>query len=164
MVDLSRQRHRTARLLDLGPRPSGHRNHRGDPLYRICNILRAGRECATAGQQTRQHTAFAAHGHPSSAEATYQCAQDTTAMFHKDCLAQGKRLAAGVIGAQPTCTFPESVRLGRALRTWRTTILIYLATDRSSNSGVEAVNGIIELGRRITHGCRVLERTDAACC
>lgn len=43
-------------------------------------------------------------------------------------------------------------RLGRNLKQWRGAFLAYRATDRSSNDGTEAVNGLIELVRRIARG------------
>ncbi|WP_143180550.1 transposase, partial [Bowdeniella nasicola] len=40
---------------------------------------------------------------------------------------------------------------------WQKTILAYFDTDGASNGGTEAVNGLIELGRRIARGFRNLE-------
>ncbi|MCH7998694.1 MAG: transposase, partial [Chloroflexi bacterium] len=82
------------------------------------------------------------------------CAQDVRDMFHQDSLSQGKRLAIRVMEALPTCPIPEIARLGRTLRKWKTTILAYFDTDGASNGGTEAVNGLIELGRRIARGFR----------
>nr|BFF06947.1 hypothetical protein GCM10023233_19160 [Brevibacterium otitidis] len=73
-------------------------------------------------------------------------------MFHQDTHAQGRRLATRVIEALPTCPIPEIARLGRTLRKWKTTILAYFDTDGANNGGTEAVNGLIELGRRIARG------------
>lgn len=62
-----------------------------------------------------------------------------------------------VIEALPTCPIPEIARLGRTLRKWKTTILAYFDTNGASNGGTEAVNGLIELGRRIARGFRNFE-------
>lgn len=53
----------------------GHRGPKGDPLYGICNLLRAGRDRLTSRQQKRQTRAFAAHPDRIAVEVAYQCAQ-----------------------------------------------------------------------------------------
>ena len=53
-----------------------------------------------------------------------------------------------------TCPVPEIARLGRTLRSWSTQFLAYFTTGRANNGGTEAVNGIIELHRRIARGFR----------
>ncbi len=72
----------------------GHRGRKGDPLYGIQTILRAGEEN------------------------------------------------------------PEIARLGRILRRWRGAFLAHFTTNRTNNGGTEAVNGIIELHRRLARGYR----------
>lgn len=52
---------------------------------------------------------------------------------------------------------PELARLGRILEEWLETLLAYSDADRSSNGGVEAVNGLIELQRCIASGFRNLK-------
>ncbi|WP_442878579.1 transposase [Brachybacterium sp. J153] len=47
--------------------------------------------------------------------------------------------------------------LGKTLRLWKTAILAYFDTDGASIGGAEAINGIIELGRRIARGFRTFE-------
>nr|WP_281414527.1 transposase [Pseudarthrobacter albicanus] len=49
---------------------------------------------------------------------------------------------------------PPPVRLGRTLHRWRNAFLAYFTTQRSSNGGTEAINGIIELHRLLTLGYR----------
>ena len=66
----------------------------------------------------------------------------------------GRRLVAEILAAFPTCPIPEIARLGRALRRWRDAFLAYFTTSRSSNGGTEAINGIIELHRRLARGYR----------
>ena len=132
----------------------GHRGRKGDPLYGIRNLLRAGRERLTERQQSRLQAAFAAHDDHVAVEVAYQCAQDVRDMFHQDTHARGRQLAAHLIEVLPTCPIPEIARLGRTLRKWKTAVLAYFDTDGASNGGTEAINGIIELGRRIARGFR----------
>ncbi|MET3812553.1 transposase [Arthrobacter sp. UYEF3] len=58
------------------------------------------------------------------------------------------------MAASHTCPIPEVARLGRVLRRWRNAFLAYFTTQRSSNGGTEAINGIIELHRRLARGYR----------
>ena len=60
----------------------------------------------------------------------------------------------------PSCPVPEIARLGRTLRAWRDQFLAYFTTGRASNGGTEAINGIIELHRRIARGFRNPATTD----
>ena len=53
-----------------------------------------------------------------------------------------------------TCPVREIARLGRTLRSWSQQFLAYFTTGRANNGGTEAVNGIIELHRRIARGFR----------
>jgi len=48
----------------------------------------------------------------------------------------------------------EIARLGRSLRVWRSEFLAYFTAGRASNGGTEAINGIIELHRRVARGFR----------
>ena len=52
----------------------------------------------------------------------------------------------------PTCPVIEIARLGRTLRQRKTAFLAYSDTGRASNGGTEAINGLIELHRRIARG------------
>ena len=54
----------------------------------------------------------------------------------------------------PSCPIPEIARLGRTLRKWKDSFLAYWTTDRSNNGGTEAINGLIELHRRLARGYR----------
>lgn len=75
-------------------------------------------------------------------------------MFHQPTPARGRRLAEQLIAMLPSCPIPEVARLGKTLRRWRPAFLAYFDTDGASNGGTEAINGIIELGRRIARGFR----------
>jgi transposase len=60
----------------------------------------------------------------------------------------------------PSCPIPEIARLGGTLRAWRDQFLAYFTTERANNGGTEAINGIIELHRRIARGFRNPTTTD----
>ena len=75
-------------------------------------------------------------------------------VFHQDTPAQGRRLATHLIKSLPTCPIPEIARLGRTLRKWKDAFLAYFDTGGASNGPTEAINGIIELGRRTARGYR----------
>ena len=51
----------------------------------------------------------------------------------------------------PSCPIPEIARLGRTLRTWKEAFLAYFDTG-ATNGGTEAINGLIELHRRVARG------------
>lgn len=78
-------------------------------------------------------------------------------VFHQPTPAQGRLFAQRLIDTLPSCPIPEIARLGKTLRRWKTVFLAYFDTDGASNGGTEAVNGIIELGRRIARGFRNFE-------
>jgi transposase len=44
--------------------------------------------------------------------------------------------------------------IARTLKKWREAFLAYFDTGRSSNGGTEAINGLIELHRRVARGFR----------
>src|SRR5438105_490575 len=99
-------------------------------------------------------TAFTAREEHVEVEVAYRCAQQVRACFHQDSHAAGRRLAETVLTSLPTCPIPEVARLGRTLKQWRAAFLGYFDTDGASNGGTEAVNGLIELHRRIARGFR----------
>ena len=132
----------------------GHRGRKGDPLYGIRPVLRAGRERLSPRQQNRLASAFAAHPDHVAVEVAYQCAQDVREVFHQPTLPRGQRLAEQLIEKLPSCPISEIARLGKTLRRWRTAFLACFDTDGAGNGGSEAINGIIELGRRIAGGFR----------
>ncbi|MCI9887723.1 ISL3 family transposase [Micrococcales bacterium 31B] len=135
----------------------GHRGRKGDPLYGIRHVLRAARSRLTPRQQERLETAFTAHPAHLHVEVAYHCAQNLRDVFHQATPAQGRRLATRLINTLPSCPIPEIARLGKTLRRWKTAFLAYFDTNGASNGGTEAINGIIELGRRIARGFRNFE-------
>ena len=133
---------------------TGHRGRKGDPLYQIRLLLRASRDRLTKRQKERLREAFVADEAHISVEVAYRCAQQVRDVFHQDTPAQGQRLAARLIESLPACSIPEIARLGRTLRKWKDAFLAYFDTSGASNGPTEAINGIIELGRRTARGYR----------
>ena len=132
----------------------GHRGRKNDPLYRVRNILRAGEEHLTERQQARLEAAFAADDRHVEVELAWRCAQQVRSAYHQDTHAAGKQIAIKVVDTFSTCPVPEIARLGKTLTTWRAEFLGYFETHGASNGGTEAMNGLIELHRRIARGFR----------
>ena len=132
----------------------GHRGRKGDPLYGIRTILRAGAEKLTDRQRARLDRAIAADERHLEVSVAWSCAQRLRAAYQHPDPGQGRKIALTVVESFPTCPIPEIARLGRTLKQWRAAFLAYFDTDRSSNGGTEAVNGLIELHRRIARGFR----------
>lgn len=132
----------------------GHRGRKGDPLHGIQKLLRAGAEKLTDKQWTRFETAIAAHEAHLQVYLAWSCAQQLRSAYRYRDTAEGKKIATRIIETFPTCPVPEIARLGRTLKRWRTAFLAYFDTGRSNNGGTEAVNGLIELHRRVARGFR----------
>ena len=133
---------------------TGHRGRKGDPLYQIRNLLRASRHRLTPRQKERLREAFTADEAHISVEVAYLLTQQVRDVFHQATPAQGRHLATRLIERLPTCPIPEIARLGRTLRKWKDAFLAYFDTGGASNGPTEAINGIIELGRRTARGYR----------
>jgi transposase len=132
----------------------GHRGRKNDPLYGIRTILRAGAEHLTDRQQARLRRAIEADQRHDEVFVAWQCAQRLHSVYHQKSPAEGQRIATKIIASFPTCPIPEIARLGRTLKQWRKAFLAYFDTGGASNGGTEAVNGLIELHRRIARGFR----------
>lgn len=132
----------------------GHRGRKGDPLYGIRTTLRAGEERLTDKQRARLAKAFTADEPHVEVEVAWWCAQQLRAAYTADNLADGRRIAEKVLASFPTCPIPEIKRLGKTLKQWRAAFLAYFDTHRANNGGTEAINGLIELHRRIARGFR----------
>ncbi|MCY7395550.1 MAG: ISL3 family transposase, partial [Nocardioides sp.] len=128
----------------------GHRGHKGDPLYGIQNLLRSGAEKLTDKQWIRFENAIAARPEEHlTVYVAWSCAQQLRSAYrHRDCL-EGRKIAEKVLASFPSCPVPEIARLGRTLKRWSEAFLAYFTTGRSNNGGTEAVNGLIELHRRV---------------
>ena len=132
----------------------GHRGRAGDPLYGIRNILRCGQDRLTDRQRARLEQAVAADERHEEVHVAWQAVQRLRSVYHQDDPADGRRIAQDVLASFPSCPIPEIARLGRTLRQWREPFLAYFATAGASNGGTEAINGLIELHRRIARGFR----------
>ncbi len=132
----------------------GHRGRKNDPLYRVRNILRAGVESLTERQHARLDAAWAADDRHVEVELAWRCAQQVRSAYHQDTHAAGKAIAEKIIATLDSCPVPEVARLGKTLKTWRAEFLGYFDTNGASNGGTEAMNGLIELHRRIARGFR----------
>ena len=84
------------------------------------------------------------------------CHQRLGSAFAAESLVEGKKTALSIVESFPSCPIPKIARLGRTLAAWRQQFLAYFTTGRASNRGTEAINGIIELHRRIARGFRNL--------
>jgi transposase len=133
---------------------TGHRGRKGDPLYGIQTILRAGAENLTEKQRARLVAAIEADPAHEEVFIAWQAAQELRSAYKQKDLATGRRIAEKVVESFRTCPIPEIARLGRTLRRWRDAFLAYFTTGRANNGGTEAINGIIELHRRIARGFR----------
>jgi transposase len=132
----------------------GHRGHKHDPLYRIRNALRAGADKLTARQVERIEAGLQAGDPDFEVTLAWACYQRLRSAFQAPNLAEGKKIAEQVVASFPSCPVPEIARLGRTLRAWKEQFLAYFTTGRANNGGTEAINGIIELHRRIARGFR----------
>jgi transposase len=132
----------------------GHRGRKNDPLYGIRNVLRAGVEKLSVRQVQRLEAGLVAGDPNYEVTLAWQCYQKLRSAFTSSDLRRGRRIAVEVLTSFHTCPVPEIARLGRTLRAWRQQLLAYFGTSRANNGGTEAINGIIELHRRIARGFR----------
>jgi transposase len=132
----------------------GHRGRKNDPLYKIRNVLRAGTDKLTARQIERIETGLQAGDPHFEVTVAWRCYQQLRSAFAATSLNEGRKIALSIIDSFPSCPIPEIARLGRTLAAWRQPFLAYFTTERASNGGTEAINGIIELHRRIARGFR----------
>ena len=132
----------------------GHRGRKSDPLYGIRTILRCGVENLTDRQRARLEKAIGADERHDEVYIAWQCAQQLRSAYHAARPAEGRRIAEKVLATFPTCPISEIKRLGKTLKQWREAFLAYFDTSSANNGGTEAINGLIELHRRIARGFR----------
>ncbi len=132
----------------------GHRGRSGDPLYGIRNLLRAGAERLTDKQWARLERAIGADEAHLEVWLAWSCSQQLRSAYRHLNVTEGRKIAERILATFPTCPVPEIKRLGRTLKQWREAFLAYFTTGRSNNGGTEAVNGLIELHRRVARGFR----------
>jgi len=132
----------------------GHRGHAGDPLFRIRNILHRAAGDLTERQRARLTDCLERGDPDDEVLVAWQCYQQVRSAYATGDLAAGKEIAERVVATFASCPIGEIARLGRTLRQWKNTYLGYFTTERSNNGGTEAINGVIELHRRIARGYR----------
>jgi transposase len=69
---------------------------------------------------------------------------------HQDSPTAGRAIAEQVLASFASCPIPEVARLGRTPKQWREAFLGYFTTGGANNGGTEAINGLIELHRRVS--------------
>ena len=111
-----------------------------------------GKEHLTNQQKTRLETAFTIDDRHVEVEIAWHRAQQLRPVYHQSRHADGRRIAEKILASFPSCPIPEITRLDRTLNQWRDTFLGYFTTSGANNSGTEAINGLIELARRIARG------------
>ncbi|MFZ2259492.1 MAG: transposase [Luteococcus japonicus] len=132
----------------------GHRGRKGEPLFGIQTILRCSAANLSDKQKHRLQAAIEAHEAHEEVFIAWQAAQRVRAIYHADTPAAGRAAAQQLLDTLPTCPIPQIARLGRTLKQWREAFLAYFDTDGASNGPTEAINGLIELHRRIARGFR----------
>ncbi len=132
----------------------GHRGRKNDPLYRIRGALRASTDKLTQRQIDRIEAGLQAGDPHWEVTIAWQAYQRLRSAFATKDLPAGHKIAKQVLETFHTCPIPEIARLGRTLRSWSAQFLAYFTTNRANNGGTEAINGIIELHRRIARGFR----------
>ncbi|WP_234417434.1 ISL3 family transposase [Miniimonas sp. S16] len=118
---------------------TGHRGRKGDPLYGIQRLLRAGAENLTDKQLNRLAAAIEANDAHQEVYIAWRCAQDLRAAYRTRDTTHGRALAEQTLTTFHTCPIPEIARLGRTLRRWREAFLAYFTTGRANNGGTEAI-------------------------
>ena len=134
----------------------GHRGRKGDPLYGIRNTLHAGAEKLTDRQWARLETALDARPEHDAVWVAWSVAQRLRLAYRHPKPTEGRKVAEQLLATLSSCPIPEVARLGKTLKRWRDAFLAYFTTNGASNGGTEAVNGLIELHRRVARGFRNL--------
>lgn len=133
---------------------TGHRGRAKDPLYRIRTTLRPRAERLTDRQQERLTRHLGSGDPDGEVFLAWPCYQNLRSVFKMKNLPHARIRAKKIIETFHSCPVPEIARLGRTLRKWAQPFLAYFDTNRSNNGGTEAINGLIELRRRIARGFR----------
>lgn len=132
----------------------GYRGRKGDPLYGIQTILRAGQENLTDRQRARLTAAIEAGSRPRRGVHRMAERAATPLRITPERSCRGARDRGKGRPHVPQLSDPPGRPPGPHLRRWRRAFLAYFTTGRSSNGGTEPANGIIELHRRPARGYR----------
>lgn len=130
----------------------GHRGRKGDALYGIRMLLRAGAEKPPDRQRRRLAAAIGGNEAHLEVWLAWACAQTTPSRVPTPQPSRGTPDRRAGRGDLPDLPRDRDRPLGRTLRQWKTAFLAYFDTGRASNGGTEAINGLIELHRRIARG------------
>ncbi|SJN17353.1 ISL3 family transposase [Luteococcus japonicus] len=134
----------------------GSRGRKHHPLYQNRRTLHTGADLLTDKQQQRLDALFADDRHV-EVEATWGVYQRMISAYRATSRKEGKKVMTRLIEAIGT-TVPTSLvevaKLGRTLTKRREDVLAFFDHHRSSNGPTEAINGLIELHRRIARGFR----------
>ncbi len=132
---------------------TGHRGRKGD------RSTGSATPCAREQRTSQTGNAPASQYHTLPTNATTRSTSPTNARnacsaYHQHQPGDGQRIAEQIVAAFPSCPIPEIARLGRTLRQWKAAFLSYFDTGGANNCGTVAINGSIELHRRIARGFR----------
>jgi transposase len=94
----------------------GHRGRKGDPLYGIQSILRAGEKNLTDKQRTRLVTAIEVNPDHDEVFIAWQAAQQLRSAYRAKDLGEGLRTTEKIVDSFPSCPIPEIARLGHTLK------------------------------------------------
>lgn len=125
----------------------GHRGRSGDPLYGIRRDLLTGANLLTPKQVVRLDAALSADEH-TAVDVTLWAYQRVVAAYS----ARGRARLHVVItslSAGLPAALAELTTLGRTLKRRAADLLACFDTGGTSHGSTEAVNGLIEVGRRI---------------
>lgn len=126
-------------------------------MYAARKTLLTGTDILTDTSQARLDALFACPDH-ADVHTTWRIYQDLLAAYRDRDPRRGKNTLRQLIttitrpGLPHTCI--ELARMGRTLKRRARDILAYFDHPHTSNGPTEAINGIIELGRRTARGYR----------
>jgi transposase len=116
--------------------------------------LRCGVEKLTDRQRARLDKAIAADERHDEVHIAWQCAQQLRSAYQAENLTEGRRIAEKILASFPTCPIPRDQAARHDPQAVARGVPAYFDTGRASNGGTEAINGLIELHRRIARGFR----------
>lgn len=131
----------------------GHRGRTGDPLYGIRRLLLVGQERLGERGRDRMMAALAVGDPDGEVAAAYLAKELLREVFAAVDVAHARRLLIVFFQWCADAEVPELNRLATTISAWRDEVLAYHTTGLS-NGPTEAVNLLIEKGRRIGHGFR----------
>lgn len=130
----------------------GHRGRKGDPLFTIRNLLLADPATLSDRQLNRITRALASDEAYEEVFVAWEIYHRLRAVYNHPNPKSGRDLARRWLHALRDCPIREAHRLGTTLRRWRQAFLAFFTTRGANNGGAEAINGLIELARRIARG------------